>query len=218
MGNPENLGMKVERSRRNIVKIGAILTSALVATFTTRAVAATIIPVPPTPLPPTPIPTPIPIPTPTHHCFLRGTSIRTANGDRKIEDLTIGDLLPTMFGGMRPIEWIGRYPFKKSDPSKPSVKGVLPVRIIHSALAPNVPQADLYVTKAHALFIDGVLRFAYAQPAELGKGLDLTTLIIEHCNRLRSGMALLRRLICVALFMMRWSRIQNPSWWYPWSC
>jgi hypothetical protein len=34
---------------------------------------------------------------------------------------------------------------------------VLPVRIVRSALAPNVPQADLYVTKAHALFIDGVL-------------------------------------------------------------
>jgi hypothetical protein len=31
------------------------------------------------------------------------------------------------------------------------------VRIVRSALAPNVPQADLYVTKPHALFIDGVL-------------------------------------------------------------
>ena len=62
-----------------------------------------------------------------------------------------------MFGGMRPIQWIGRYPFKKSDPSKPWVKEALPVRIVRSALAPNVPHADLYVTRAHALFIDGVL-------------------------------------------------------------
>jgi hypothetical protein len=58
---------------------------------------------------------------------------------------------------MRPIQWIGRYPFKKSDPSKPWVKEVLPVRIVRSALAPNVPQADLYVTKPHALLVDGVL-------------------------------------------------------------
>jgi hypothetical protein len=33
MSNLENLGVKVERSRRNILKMGAILTSALVATL-----------------------------------------------------------------------------------------------------------------------------------------------------------------------------------------
>ena len=66
-------------------------------------------------------------------------------------------MLPTMFGGMRPIQWIGHYPVKKSDPSKPWVKDALPVRIARSALAPNVPHADLYVTGGHALFIDGLL-------------------------------------------------------------
>ena len=62
-----------------------------------------------------------------------------------------------MFGGMRHIQCVGRFQFKKSDPSKAWVKGVLPVRIVRSALAPNVPQADLYVTQTHALVIDGVL-------------------------------------------------------------
>ena len=62
-----------------------------------------------------------------------------------------------MFGGLRPVQWIGRYPFKKSDPSKPWVKDALPVRIARSALAPEVPHADLYVTGAHSLLIDGVL-------------------------------------------------------------
>ena len=52
--------------------------------------------------------------------------------------------------------------FKKSDPSKPWVKDALPVRIARSALAPDVPHADLYVTAAHSLLIDGVL-----VPAEL---------------------------------------------------
>ena len=91
------------------------------------------------------------------NCFLKGTTIRTVSGDRKIEDLAIGDLLPTMFGGLRPIQWIGRYPIKKSDPSKPWVKDALPVRIARSALAPDVPHADLYVTGGHTLLIDGVL-------------------------------------------------------------
>ncbi len=62
-----------------------------------------------------------------------------------------------MFGGMRPIQWIGRYPRKKSDPSRPWVKDAQPVRIARSALAPGVPRADLYVTRGHALFIDGLL-------------------------------------------------------------
>ena len=91
------------------------------------------------------------------NCFLKGTTIRTVSGDRKIEDLAIGDLLPTMFGGLRPIQWIGRYPRKKSDPSKPWVRNALPVRIARSALALDLPRADLYVTAAHSLLIDGVL-------------------------------------------------------------
>ena len=58
-------------------------------------------------------------------------------------------------------QWIGRYPIKSSDPSKPWVKDALPVRIAPT-LAPNVPHTDLYVTGGHALLIDGVL-----VPAEL---------------------------------------------------
>src|ERR1700734_2105859 len=93
---------------------------------------------------------------------IKGTKIQTAEGERKVEDLAIGDLLPTMFGGLRPVQWIGRYPIKRSDPSKPWVKDALPVRIARSALAPDVPHSDLYVTGGHALLIDGVL-----VPAEL---------------------------------------------------
>ena len=96
------------------------------------------------------------------NCFLKGTKVRTAEGERKIEDLAIGDLLPTMFGGLRPVQWIGRYAIKKGDPSRPWVNNALPIRIARSALAVNVPHADLYVTAAHSFFIDGVL-----VPAEL---------------------------------------------------
>src|SRR6516162_11689300 len=92
-----------------------------------------------------------------NQCFLKGTMIRTAAGDRKIEDLAMGDLLPTVFGGICPIQWIGRYSLKKSDPTKAWVKKVLPVRVVRSALGLDVPNADLYVTKEHALLIDDVL-------------------------------------------------------------
>jgi Hint domain len=96
------------------------------------------------------------------NCFLSGTKILTAGGERNIEDLAVGDLLPTMFGGLRPVQWIGRYRYTKSEPSKPWAESARPVRIARSALASNVPHADLYVTAAHGVLIDGVL-----VPAEL---------------------------------------------------
>jgi len=92
-----------------------------------------------------------------HKCFLRGTTIRTSEGERKIEDLVVGDLLPTVFGGMRPIQWIGRYRYRKSHPANAWVRTILPIRIARSALGPDVPRADLYISEAHALLIDGVL-------------------------------------------------------------
>jgi hypothetical protein len=139
MVNSETPFAGVRRSRRNFVKVGAIGTSAVLAislkTKPTEAVCATAI----------------------GCCFLKGTTIRTADSDRKIEDLAVGDLLPTVFGGVCPIQWIGRYPFRKSDPSKAWVKDVLPVRVARSALGPDVPYAELCITKAHALLIDDVL-------------------------------------------------------------
>jgi len=145
----------LQSSRRNLIRIGAIATSALLAETTTN-------------------------PAKAgdflwwhwgkkHHyqsgnggrsdfnCFLKGTMIRTADGDRKIEDLSAGDLLPSVFGGTYAIEWIGRYSFKKGDPTRGWVRGVLPIRIARSALGDEVPHADLYVTQTHAVLVDGVL-------------------------------------------------------------
>ena len=139
-GDPGNLSVGAQRTRRNIVKMGAILSAAVLARANSAharsSVCSSVI---------------------GCRCFLKGTKIQTADGECKVEDLAIGDMLPTMFGGTRPIQWIGRYPLKKSDPSKRWVKDGLPVRIARSALAPGVPQADLYVTEWHALFVDGVL-------------------------------------------------------------
>ena len=147
----ENLTACRQRSRRNIVKMGVILGTTAVGVGSAQAgpiknLICAIIPFPKVCSPSTP-----------SNCFLEATKIQTATGERQIETLGIGDFLPTMFGGLRPIQWIGRYPLKKSDPSKPWAKGVLPVRISRSALAPNVPHADLYVTGGHSLFLDGLL-------------------------------------------------------------
>ena len=87
------LGEKVELSRRTTVKIGLKIGAILRAVAVTRAENAIAIAC-----------------TSMHscNCFLKGTKIVTAEGERKIENLAICDLLPTMFGGLRPIQWIGR--------------------------------------------------------------------------------------------------------------
>jgi hypothetical protein len=132
-----------QRTRRNMIKMGAILGSAAMTAVLTKA-------------------------DPTRasgvcaaafgcKCLLRGTNIQTAAGKRRIEDLAVGDLLPTVFGGVRPIQWIGHYSVKNSDPSRPWAKDALPVRLARSALAPDVPHADLYVSGEHALLVDGLL-------------------------------------------------------------
>jgi Hint domain len=129
------------RSRRNLLKVGAIVGSAVLAnsikakTADAAPCAAAV----------------------GCNCFLKGTTVCTADGDKRIEDLVAGDLLPTVFGGIRPIQWIGRYRFRKSDPAKAWVKDILPVRVARSALGLDVPCADLFVTKAHSLLIDDVL-------------------------------------------------------------
>jgi Hint domain len=141
MNEQERLNSKQQRTRRNIMRMGVIGASAVAANLATTSHGKA---------------------GPGHHygwgnCLLKGTTIRTTSGDRKIEELAVGDLLPTMFGGIRPIQWIAHYRIKKSDPSKPWPKDARPVRIARSALAHHVPQADLYVTQAHGVFIDGVL-------------------------------------------------------------
>ena len=130
-----------QRTRRNILRMGAILAPAVLTRIGSARSA----------------PTAVCASAIGCRCFLKGTRIETPEGECKVEDLAAGDLLPTMFGGIRPIQWIGHYPLKKSDPSKPWVRDALPVRIARSALAPDVPYADLYVTGGHALFIDGLL-------------------------------------------------------------
>jgi hypothetical protein len=89
-------------------------------------------------------------------CFLRGTRIATPNGDCKVEDLTTGDFVLANFGGVCPIKSIRSFGYVRND-AAPWSDLEKPVRVVQSALDDNVPQRDLYLTPAHALFVDGVL-------------------------------------------------------------
>jgi hypothetical protein len=89
-------------------------------------------------------------------CFLRGTHLLTPDGERKVEDLHIGDLLTTLSGEAKPIQWIGRRVYKRSTGTN-YPQSVLPVRVPRGALGPGKPHCDLFISQRHALWVDGLL-------------------------------------------------------------
>jgi hypothetical protein len=91
-----------------------------------------------------------------HACFLRGTYLLTPSGERRVEDLRIGDLLTTLSGETKPIQWIGRRVYKRAIHST-YPRDIWPVRVATGALGPNAPHRDLFVSQQHALWVDGIL-------------------------------------------------------------
>jgi hypothetical protein len=85
-------------------------------------------------------------------CFVKGTMVRTPFGERPVEDFRISDLVLTLDGKMQPILEVYRAHF-----SDPWPRYAWPIRIARSAIAPDVPNADLYISGGHALWIDGAL-------------------------------------------------------------
>jgi hypothetical protein len=89
-------------------------------------------------------------------CYLMQTHILTPQGERKIEDLRIDDLVITAGGEAKPIKWIGRRRYTRAA-GKRWPAAITPVHVARGALAPDVPHADLYLSQEHRLLIDGGL-------------------------------------------------------------
>jgi hypothetical protein len=87
-------------------------------------------------------------------CFCVGTLIRTPDGEVQVEKLRIGDTVSTLLGGPQKVRWIGK---GKVLATRGQRSAATPVIVCKGALADNVPNQDLRVTKAHSLYIDSVL-------------------------------------------------------------
>ncbi|GAB6853455.1 Hint domain-containing protein [Asaia astilbis] len=90
-------------------------------------------------------------------CFLKGTMIRTDQGERAVEELAVGDRVAAFVDGkevFREIIWIGRRTASVRSGQYDDEVGY-PVRILRGALGDNVPHKDLLVTPEHALFMNG---------------------------------------------------------------
>ena len=90
-----------------------------------------------------------------HHCFGRGTLIRTDHGEVPVEGLAIGDMVMTTNGAM-PVKWVGRRTIRRSAAASWH-PGVLPIRVAKFAIDEQTPSRDLYLSQGHFLLIDGVL-------------------------------------------------------------
>jgi len=87
-------------------------------------------------------------------CYLRGTHILTPSGEVPVERLAFGDMVMSQRGEAHPITWIGT---GKVLATRGRRSAATPVIVCKGALADNVPNRDLRVTKGHSLYFDGVL-------------------------------------------------------------
>ncbi len=88
-------------------------------------------------------------------CFLAGTAITTADGQRPVEQIAPGDQVRTASGALRPVRWVGRRAyagrFLLANPR------LHPVRFAAGSLGSGLPARDLLVSPDHAMLLGGVL-------------------------------------------------------------
>ena len=92
-------------------------------------------------------------------CFAAGTMILTTTGERPVESLRPGDLVPVLGGRIGRVVWTGRTRIDLARHAAPHA--VAPIRIRAGALGDALPHRDLVVSPDHALWTDGVLVPAY---------------------------------------------------------
>jgi Hint domain/FecR protein len=98
---------------------------------------------------------PPPNPT-TAVCLLRGTLVLTPTGEKRIEDLRVGDEVVTRSAGPQTIKWIAKQVFTRAQ-GRPWGRQLAPIRISKDALGTGRPHQDLIVSPQHCLSFEDAL-------------------------------------------------------------
>lgn len=97
-------------------------------------------------------------PTQSAHpiCFTRGTLILTPDGERPIEDLRVGDHIVTSSGAPEKVRWIPKQVYTRRQ-GRAWDWMVAPIRVARNALATDIPNRDLILSRYHAISFSDVL-------------------------------------------------------------
>lgn len=84
-------------------------------------------------------------------CFTPGTLIATRKGERRVEDLQVGDRVITRDNGLQEIRWIGQHALTARDQQKAT--DLSPVLIEAGALGEGLPERDFLVSPEHKILV-----------------------------------------------------------------
>ena len=98
-------------------------------------------------------------------CFTPGTVIATPRGERRVEDLSVGDRIITRDNGLQEIRWIGQRDMTGQELEKtPHLK---PVLIQAGSLGHGLPERDLLVSPQHRMLINSERAALYFEEREV---------------------------------------------------
>lgn len=98
-------------------------------------------------------------------CFTPGTVIATPCGERRVEDLRVGDRIITRDNGLQEIRWIGQRDLSGQELVKsPHLK---PVLIRAGSLGHGLPERDLLVSPQHRMLINSERASLYFEEREV---------------------------------------------------
>lgn len=98
-------------------------------------------------------------------CFTPGTLIATPRGERKIDDLRIGDRVITRDNGIQEIAWIGRKHLTGREIlQQPHLR---PVLIKRGALGHGLPERDMMVSPNHRMLVSSEKTQLYFEETEV---------------------------------------------------
>lgn len=84
-------------------------------------------------------------------CFANGTRVSSSSGLTAVEELKVGDQIPTQDRGLQTIRWIGERKLSASDlTAHPKLR---PVRIMAGALGAGLPERDILVSRQHRMMV-----------------------------------------------------------------
>ena len=98
-------------------------------------------------------------------CFTPGTLIATAQGERRVEELSVGDRVITRDNGIQQVRWIGKRVMTGEELAQ--AEHLRPVLIRQGALGRGLPERDMLVSPQHRVLISNEQTELYFYEAEV---------------------------------------------------